>query len=105
MLESRSDMSFSRSRARIHYAQIPLFPLSALVVITLVHGRSDAAAIICRLAMFVFTVSYVAFGTAAGVVTGHIPSWGDPLPGPSPFLAVLGSVALLVGAMERSRVS
>jgi hypothetical protein len=54
----------------IHYAQIPLFPLSALAVITLVRGRSDAAAIICRLAMFVFAVSYVAFDTAAGVVTG-----------------------------------
>jgi hypothetical protein len=80
MLESWSDMSaFSRSRARIHYAQIPLFPLSALAVITLVRGRWDAAAIICRLAMFVFAVSYIAFDTATGVVTGHIPSWGDSL--------------------------
>jgi hypothetical protein len=54
----------------IHYAQIPLFPLSALAVIALVRGRSDAAAIISRVAMFVFAVSYVAFDTAAGVVTG-----------------------------------
>jgi hypothetical protein len=106
----------------IHYAQIPLFPLSELAVITLVRGRSDAAAIICRLAMFVFAVSYVAFDTAAGVVTGILvqsahasgtpEAWRAPIEavwthpimggfssGPSPFLAVLGSVALSVGAV------
>jgi hypothetical protein len=106
----------------IHYAQIPLFPLSALAVIALVRGRSDAAAIISRVAMFVFAVSYVAFDTAAGVVTvfscsppmrqgrprrgGHRsrrfwthPIMGGSSSGPPPILAVLGSVALSVGAV------
>jgi len=106
----------------IHYAQIPLFPLSALAVIALVRGRSDAAAIISRVAMFVFAVSYVAFDTAAGVVTGILvqsahasgrpeawrapieaiwthPIMGGSSSGPPPILAVLGSVALSVGAV------
>ena len=54
----------------VHYAQIPLFALSAIALTLLVRGRGDIAATRCRLAMFVFTVSYVAFDTAAGVVTG-----------------------------------
>lgn len=106
----------------IHYAQIPLFPLSALAVIALVRGRSDAAAIISRVAMFVFAVSYVAFDTAAGVVTGILvqsahasgrpeawrapieaiwthPIMGGSSSGPPPILAGLGSVALSVGAV------
>ena len=106
----------------IHYAQIPLFPLSALAVIALARGRSDAAAIISRIAMFVFAVSYVAFDTAAGVVTGILvqsahasgtpevwrapieaiwthPIMGGSSSGPPPILAVLGSVALSVGAV------
>jgi hypothetical protein len=106
----------------VHYAQIPLFPLSALAVITLLRGRSDVAAIISRIAMFVFAVSYVAFDTAAGVVTGILvqsahasgtpEAWRAPIEaiwthpimggsscGPPPILAVLGSVALSVGAV------
>ena len=106
----------------IHYAQIPLFPLSALALIALVRGRSDAAAIISRIAMFVFAVSYVAFDTAAGVVTGILvqsahasgtpeawrapieaiwthPIMGGSSSGPPPILAVLGAVALSVGAV------
>jgi hypothetical protein len=55
----------------VHYAQIPLFPLSALAVITLLRGRSDAAAIISRIAMFVFAVSYVAFDTCSGSGNGY----------------------------------
>ena len=106
----------------VHYAQIVLFPLSAVAVALLVRGRDDIAATICRAAMFLFAASYVAFDTAAGVVTGILvdaaqrsgaaDAWrpaidavwahpivgGSPL-GPPPFLAVLGSVALSVGAI------
>ena len=105
----------------IHYAQIPLFPLAALAVITLLRGRSDMAALLSRVAMFVFAVSYIAFDTAAGVVTGILvqaaqtsgspEAWRVPIetvwthpvmggsPGGSAFLAVLGSIALSVGAV------
>ena len=106
----------------VHYAQIVLFPLSALALAMLVRGRPGIAAGICRVAMFIFAVSYVAFDTAAGVVTGILvdaakssgneEAWrgaidavwthpimgGSPLTG-APFLAVLGSVALSVGAV------
>ena len=106
----------------VHYAQIPLFPLSALAVTALITGRTGLAATICRVAMFMFAVSYVAFDTAAGVVTGILVDaaqnsrdpetwraainavWTHPVMGGSPlvaapFLAVLGSVALSVGAV------
>jgi hypothetical protein len=106
----------------VHYAQIPLFPLSALAICALVRGRADIAATLCRVAMFVFAVSFTVFDTAAGVVTGILvkaahssgmpDAWqapidavwthpivgGSPL-GPAPLLAVLGSVALSVGAV------
>ena len=105
----------------VHYAQIVLFPLSALALVTLVRDRTGIAAGICRVAMFIFAVSYVAFDTTAGVVTGILVDaakssgneeawrsaidvvWTHPIMGGSPlvgapFLAVLGSVALSVGA-------
>jgi len=106
----------------VHYLQIALFPLSALAVVMLVRGRTGIAAGLCRVAMFIFAVTYVAFDTAAGVVTGILVEaakssrdegawrgaidavWTDPIVGGSPligvpFLAVLGSVALSVGAV------
>jgi hypothetical protein len=106
----------------VHYAQIPLFPLSAVALALLVRGREDIAAILCRVAMFVFAVSYISFDTAAGVATGILVNaaqtsgmpeawrapinvvWSHPVVGgspliPAPFLAVLGSVALSVGAV------
>ncbi|HET9786261.1 MAG TPA: hypothetical protein VFP47_03955, partial [Pyrinomonadaceae bacterium] len=52
------------------YAQILLFPPSALEFSTLLRGQSGVAATLCRICMFVFAVSYTAFDTAAGVVTG-----------------------------------
>lgn len=92
-------------------------------MVVLVRGRAGIAAILCRVAMFVFAVSYVAFDTAAGVVTGILVNaahtsgtpevwrapidavWTHPIMGGSPlihapFLAVLGSVALSVGAVS-----
>jgi hypothetical protein len=106
----------------VHYAQIPLFPLSALAVVALVRGRAGLAAMLCRVAMFVFAISYTAFDTAAGVVTGILVKaahksgtpdawrasidavWRHPIMGgspliPAPFLAVFGSVALSVGTV------
>jgi hypothetical protein len=106
----------------VHYAQILLFPLSALAVTALVNDQAGVATTICRVAMFIFAVSFVAFDTAAGVVTGILVDaaqksrspetwraaidavWTDPVMGGSPllaapFLAVLGSIALSVGAV------
>ena len=106
----------------IHYAQIPLFPLSALALVVLVRGRTGVAAMLCRVAMFIFAVSYTAFDTAAGVVTGILSKaahesgtpdawraaldavWTHPIVGgsplmPAPFLAVLGAVALSIGTV------
>ena len=106
----------------VHYAQILLFPLSALAVVALVRGRTGVAATLCRVAMFVFAISYTSFDTAAGVVTGILVKaahksgtpdawrasidavWKHPIMGgspliPAPFLAVLGSVALSVGTV------
>src|SRR6266705_3293354 len=54
----------------VHYAQILLFPLSALAVSALVNNQAGVAATVCRVAMFVFAISFVAFDSAAGVVTG-----------------------------------
>jgi hypothetical protein len=111
----------------VHYAQIPLFPLTALGLVTLVRGRTGIAATVCRTAMFVFAVSYIAFDTAAGVVTGilveaarnsgHAEAWMGPITAvwahpivggspliPAPFLAVLGSVALSVGTVAAAVV-
>ena len=104
----------------VHYAQIALFPLAALAVVALVQDCGGIAAWICRVAMFLFAMSYVAFDTAAGVVTGLLVDaaqksgnaeawrgpidvvWSHPIVGGSPlvaapFLAVLGSIALSVG--------
>ena len=106
----------------VHYAQIVLFPLAALAVTALVRDQAGIASAICRVAMFTFAVSFVAFDTAAGVVTGILADaaqkspnpeawraaidavWTNPVVGGSPllaapFLAVLGSVALSVGAV------
>jgi len=114
----------TRTWLAVHYAQIPLFPLSALAVVLLVHGRWGIAAWTCRAAMFVFAVSYIAFDVAAGVVTGILVSsaqksgnveawrsaidavWTNPIVGGSgaPVLAVLGSVALSVGAVAAAVV-
>jgi hypothetical protein len=106
----------------VHYAQIPLFALAALAVATLVRSQGDAAAALARLALFVFAVTYTAFDTAAGVVTGVLVQaarasatpeawrksidavWTNPIVGgspygPPPLLAVLGAMALAVGAI------
>ena len=105
----------------VHYAQIVLFPLVALAVCSLVAGRSGVAATLCRVAMFVFAVSYIAFDTAAGVVSGVLVQaahasadldswrpaiqaiWDHPIVGGSsdgtPALAVIGTTAWLVGTL------
>jgi hypothetical protein len=105
----------------VHYAQIALFPLAAVAECVLLAGMSGAAAAVCRVAMFVFAVSYVAFDTAAGVVTGVLVRaahaggspdiwrppiqaiWGHAVIGGSsdgmPALAVAGTMAWLVGTM------
>jgi len=105
----------------VHYAQIVLFPLAALAECALVADVSGAAAAVCRAAMFVFGVSYVAFDTAAGVVVGVLVQaahgggapdnwrppveaiWDHPVVGGSsdgaPALAVIGTTAWLVGTL------
>jgi hypothetical protein len=105
----------------VHYLQIPLMPWAALAMTALVRGLPGVAAAICRAGMFVFAVTYVAFDTAAGVVTGVLVKaalatstpeawrgavmevWTHPILGGSrgtvPLLAVLGGVAWLVGGL------
>jgi len=106
----------------VHYLQIPLFPLVALAIVLLLRGRTDIASTLSRVAMFVFGVSYTAFDTAAGVVTGILVEaarasdnpdawrpaieavWAHPIVGGSPsaaapLLAVLGAVGLSLGTV------
>jgi hypothetical protein len=105
----------------VHYAQLALFPLAALAECSLVAGGGPGANI-CRVAMFVFAVSYVAFDTAAGVVTGVLvhsarttgapEAWRAPIMAvwdhaviggrsdAAPALAVIGTMAWLVGSLS-----
>jgi hypothetical protein len=93
-------------------------PLAALSVVALVRGASGFVAGLCRVAMFVFAVTYTAFDTAAGIVTGVLLQaahetdtpeawrgpvmaiWEHPILGGSrnmaPLLAVVGALAWLV---------
>jgi hypothetical protein len=107
----------------VHYAQMPLFVLAALSMAWIVRGHTGVAASLCRVAMFVFAVSYVAFDTAAGIVTGVLVQaaqasgmpelwrapiqavWTHPVLGGAPnvsappVLAVLGALAWALGAV------
>jgi hypothetical protein len=103
----------------VHYAQILLFPLAALALAMLVREQNSVAAAVCRVSLFVFAVSYIAFDTAAGVVTGILVSagrnsgaieswrpaveavWTHPIVGGigSPLLAVLGAIAISVSTV------
>ena len=105
----------------VHYLQIPLFPLSALAAALLLRGSFGLLTVMVRIALFVFAVSFTAFDTAAGVVTGILVKaaqssgspaawtpaietvWRHPVvggaPGTTPLLAVLGSIAWSVGLM------
>jgi hypothetical protein len=107
----------------VHYAQLALFPIAAFAECTLVAG-GGLAATICRFAMCVFAVSYVAFDTAAGVVTGVLvhsaritdapEAWRAPIlavwdhtviggtADGAPALAVIGTMAWLVGTLSAS---
>lgn len=106
----------------VHYAQIPLFALSALAVTTLVHGHIDIVSTVARMAMFFFALSFVAFDTVAGVAVGILVDsaqesgtpeawrsaidalWTHPIMGGmrlngDPSLAVLGRVSLAIGTV------
>ena len=105
----------------VHYLQIPLFPLAALAVVVLVRDASGFAAGLCRVSIFAFAVIFTVFDTAAGIVTGTLLQaahrtdtpeawrepvmaiWEHPILGGSrnitPVLAVVGSLAWLVGTV------
>jgi hypothetical protein len=105
----------------VHYGQLALFPLAAWSVVLLVRDMPGFAPRLCRTAMFVFGISYVAFDTAAGIVTGvlvraaHATTspdawrgsilavWNHPIVGGSsdgaPALAVIGTIAWLCGSL------
>jgi hypothetical protein len=103
----------------IHYAQMFLFAAAALAVAQLLQEQQGLDAWIARLALFVFAVTYVAFDTAAGVVTAELVRiakasgtpetwrtavyaiWEHPIIGGtgSPILAVAGSVALSIAGL------
>ncbi|MEO8427904.1 MAG: hypothetical protein ABI651_12415, partial [Verrucomicrobiota bacterium] len=108
---------------RVEEWRSSVWVVSALALVTLVRGRAGVAAILFRAAMFVFAISYTAFDTAAGVVTGVLLTaahksgtpdawhssidtvWMHPIIGGSsllirpPFLAVFGSDALSIGTV------
>src|SRR5215467_4701739 len=112
-----------RAWVTVHYLQIVLFPLAALALALIVHGRRGFAAGLCRLGAYVFGVSWVAFDTAAGVTTGILLErahasgapeswraaimaiWEHPIvgagatPDSAPLLAVTGTIAWLVGCL------
>lgn len=120
-----------RTWQAVHYAQIALFPLVAFAVAWWVRGQSGVLAAICRVAMFVFGATWTAWDAVAGVATGILVTaarnsgapeswrplidalWSHPIIGGGgvSLFAVLGSVALSVGAvaagmvMKRSGVS
>jgi hypothetical protein len=106
----------------VHYAQIPLFPLSALSIAMLVRDRTDWGAWLCKAGMFVFAVAFTSFDTAAGLVigllvkgalaSGHPETWRDmidalwfdPILGgkgftDAPLLGLIGRLSLSFGAL------
>lgn len=103
----------------VHYAQAPLFALSALAMARLIRGYADWAAVVCRLALFVFAMSFVVFDTAAGIVvgslietahaTGTVAAWRAPIEtiwlhpivggANGPLLATAGRLALSVSTI------
>ena len=106
----------------VHYAQIPLFPLAALSVATLVRHHTDWAAWLCKAGMFVFAVAFTSFDTAAGLVIGLLVKgalasgnpeawrdmidalWFDPVLGgkgftDAPLMGLIGRLALSFGAV------
>jgi hypothetical protein len=102
----------------VHYAQIALFPLTALALTWLVRARTDFAAVLCRVAMFVFGVGWAAWDSVAGVATGILAQsahasgspdawraaldalWANPIMGGRLALfAALGAVALSIGTV------
>jgi hypothetical protein len=105
----------------VHYAQVPLFALSAFAVTRLVSDSTTFAANLCRLAMFVFAVSFIVFDTAAGIVTGILVQaaqassepeswrasieavWRHPIVGgirgAIPSLSTLGALSLAMGTI------
>jgi hypothetical protein len=76
----------------VHYAQIPLFPLAALSVAALLIGRRDVTATVSRVALFVFAVSFVAFDTAAGAVTGILVQAAQASSDPESWRAAIDTV-------------
>src|SRR5262245_52955527 len=114
------DVDIARWMA-VHYAQIVLFPLAAWSQVMLVEQHRGYAATICEIAMCIFAVAYVAFDTSAGLVTGllvraaHLTNapelWRAPVlavrtdpvvggsSGGAPALAVIGTLAWLVGTL------
>ena len=95
----------------VHYAQILLFPLSAVAMVLLVRGWEDIWAILCRITMFIFAASYAAFDTAAGVVTsilvnaaqtsGMPEAWRAPIDAVWTHPVVLRRRKCVVGDVER----
>jgi hypothetical protein len=113
-----------RAWMAVHYLQIVLFPLAALALMRLVRGRPGFAAGLCRVAAFVFGVTWIAFDSVAGVATGILLQaahasgspeawrapvttiWAHPIVGGGampdsapPLLAVAGSVAWGIGSL------
>lgn len=76
----------------VHYAQVALFPLAALSISALLAGRRDLTATVSRIALFVFAVCFVAFDTAAGLVTGILVQAAQASPDPESWRAAIDTV-------------
>jgi hypothetical protein len=87
----------------VHYAQIPLFALSACAVAALLRHQRGAIAWLSRIALLVFACSFIAFDTAAGVVTGLLVSAARESGHPDSWRPALDAVWLdpIVGGMRQ----
>lgn len=56
----------------VHLLQLPLFGLMALAVHFLLDGAVGVAATLSRIALWLFTVFYIAFDTLAGIAAGMV---------------------------------
>lgn len=113
-----------RTWLAVHYAQIALFPLTALAVAWWVRGQPGIAAAVCRVGLFVFGATWTAWDAVAGVATGILIQaahnsgtpdawfspietiWTHPIMGGTgaPALAILGSIGLSIGAVAAAFV-
>ncbi|WP_159016674.1 hypothetical protein [Cognatiluteimonas profundi] len=90
----------------VHYAQIVLFPLAALAVVSLLRGMTGLTAMASRAALFVFAICFVAFDTAAGVATGILVQAAHASGHPETWRAAIDAIWLhpIVGGVRQDHI-